>query len=111
MCSSDLSTIPEPTDLSGVPPDYHDFADVFSKSKANTLAPHCEHNLKINLEDGTSPPLGATYSLSSSKLGSLREFLDEHLAIGFIRPSFSAHADLVLFVRKKDGSLHLCVNF
>ena len=62
------STIPEPTDLSGVPLDYHNFADVFSKSKADMLAPHCEHDLKINLEDSTSPPLGATYSLSSSKL-------------------------------------------
>ena len=105
------STILEPTDLSGVPSDYHDFADVFSKSKADTLASHCEHDLKINLEDGTSPPLRATYSLSSSKLGSLHEFLDEHLAMDFICPSSSAHAALVLFVCKKDGSLHLCINF
>ena len=105
------STIPEPTDLSGVPLDYHDFADVFSKSKADMLAPHREHDLKINLEDGASPPLGATYSLSSSELGSLHEFLDEHLAMGFIHPSSSAHAAPVLFVRKKDGSLRLCVDF
>ena len=105
------STIPEPTDLSGVPPDYHDFANVFSKSKADTLAPHCEYNLKINLEDSTSSPLEATYSLSSSQLGSLHEFLDEHLTMGFIRPSSSAHAALVLFVCKKDSSLCLCVNF
>ena len=55
------SIIPETTDLSGVPLDYYDFADVFSKSKADMLAPHHKHNLKINLEDGTSPPLGATY--------------------------------------------------
>ena len=52
------STIPEPTDLSRVPPDYHDFADVFSKSKADMLAPYHEYDLKINLEDSTSPPLG-----------------------------------------------------
>ena len=105
------STIPQPTDLSGVPPDYHDFADIFSKSKADTLASYCEHDLKINLEDSASPPLGATYSLSSSELGSLYEFLDEHLAMGFICPSFSTHATPVLFVHKKDGSLHLCVDF
>ena len=105
LCST--STIPEPTGLSGVPPDYHDFADVFSKSKADTLAPHCEHNLKINLEDSASPPLGATYSLSSSELGSLCEFLDKHLAMDFISSSFSAHATPVLFVHKKDGSVTL----
>ena len=75
------------------------------------LAPHHEHDLKINLEDSTSPPLGATYSLSSSELGSLHEFLDEHLVMDFIHPSSSTHATLVLFVCKKDSSLHLCVNF
>ena len=86
LCSA--STIPEPTDLSRVPPDCHNFADVFSKSKADMLAPHCEHNLKINLEDSASPPLRATYSLSSS-----------------------AHATPVLFVCKKNSSLCLCVDF
>ena len=116
LCSqeSDLhsaSTIPEPTDLSGVSLDYHNFADIFSKSKADMLAPHREHDLKINLEDGTSPSLRATYFLSSSELGSLCKFLDEHLAIGFIHPSSSTHAAPVLFVCKKDGSLHLCVDF
>ena len=105
------STIPELTDLSGVLLDYHDFADIFSKSKADMLAPYREHDLKINLEDSTSSPLGAIYSLSSSKLGSLYEFLDEHLAMGFICPSSSTHATLVLFVCKKDGSLCLCVDF
>ena len=109
LCSA--FTTPETTDLSRVPLDYHDFADIFSKSKANMLAPHCEHDLKINLEDSTFPSLGATYSLSSSKLSSLCEFLDKHLAMGFICPSSSTHATPVLFVCKKDSSLCLCVNF
>ncbi|KIK72617.1 hypothetical protein PAXRUDRAFT_21777 [Paxillus rubicundulus Ve08.2h10] len=101
----------DPVDLSAVPPEYHNFTDVFSKSKASQLAPHREHNLKIDLEEGASPPLGIIYSLSTTELDSLRAFLDEHLANGFIRPSSSAHATLVLFVRKKDGSLRLCVDF
>ena len=109
LCST--STTSEITDLSGVPLDYYDFADVFSKSKVDTLACHCEHDLKINLEDGASPPLGATYSLSSSKLSSLCDFLDKHLAMGFIHPSSSTHATPVLFVCKKDGLLHLWINF
>ena len=62
------------------------------------LALHHEHNLKINLEDGASPPLGATYSLSSSKLGSLHEFLDKHLAMGFICSSSSTYAAPVLYL-------------
>ena len=58
------STTSKSSDLSGIPSDYHKFADVFSKSKANTLAPHHEHDLKIELKEGASPPLGTTYSLS-----------------------------------------------
>src|SRR3979490_2601179 len=54
-----------------VPEHYHDFADVFSKVSADTLAPHRSYELKINLEDGTSPPLSPIYSLSVSKLQSL----------------------------------------
>ena len=50
------------------------------------------------------------YSLSQSEVGSLREFIDEHLHIGFIRPS-NSHGAPVLFIHKKDGSLQLCVDF
>ena len=51
------------------------------------------------------------YSLSPSELWTLREFLDEHLSLGFIRPTSSPHGAPVLFVKKKDGSLRLCVDF
>ena len=78
------------------------------------LAPHHEHNLKIDPEDSASPPLGVTYSLSSSEHSSLCDFLDEHLAMSFICSSSSAHAAhaaLVLFVHKKNSSLCLCIDF
>ena len=54
------------------------------------------------------PPL---YSLSNSELEALHTFIDEHLNMGFIRSSRSPHAAPILFVRKKDGSLRLCVDF
>jgi len=101
----------EPIDLSAVPTAYHEFADVFSKNKANMLALHREFDLKIELEEGTHPPLGTLYSLSPSELEALHTFLDKHLASGFIRPSSSTHAAPMLFVCKKDGSLRLCVDF
>ena len=74
-------------DLSAVPSDYHEFADVFSKTCADRLAPHRPYDLKIDLEDGASPPIGVMYSVSQSELQTLREFVDEHLAIGYICPS------------------------
>ena len=98
-------------DLSAIPEDYRDFTDVFSKAKANTLAEHRPYNLKIDLEDSAQPPPGCMYSLSPSELKSLREFVDEHLSLGFIRPSSSPHGAPILFIKKKDGSLHLCVDF
>ena len=101
----------DPVDLTGVPLEYHDYADVFSKKKANTLAPHQPFDLKIELEEGTEPPIGRLYSLSPLEQGFLQDFLDKHLTNGFICQSSSPHAAPVFFVQKKDGSLHLCINF
>ena len=74
----------EAPDLSHVPEEYHDFADVFNKCKADTLPAHCPYDLKINLEDRATPPIGPMHSLSQSELATLRDFIDEHLRIGFI---------------------------
>ncbi|KAJ3567219.1 hypothetical protein NP233_g6506 [Leucocoprinus birnbaumii] len=98
-------------DLSKILEEYHEFADVFSKTRADTLTPHRPYDLKINLEDGSQPLVGTIYSLSPSKLEALCKFIDEHLSIGFIRPTSSPHGAPVFFVRKKDGSLCLCTNF
>ena len=47
------------------------YPNVFSKAKADALAPHQPYNLKIALEDGTMPPQPSIYSLSNSELGTL----------------------------------------
>ena len=106
--SSSTST---PPDLDTVPPEYCDYADVFSKAKASELPPHHDYDLKIELEEGTSPPLGTLYSLFLVKLSALWTFIDENLNTGFIHPTASSHAAPVLFVKKKDGSLCLCIDF
>jgi hypothetical protein len=98
-------------DLSGIPEDYHEFADVFSKGKAETLPPHRPYDLKIDLEEGGAPPPGRMYSLSPLELEALRIFIDENVRSGFIRTSNSPHGAPILFVRKKDGSLCLCVDY
>ena len=71
-------------DLLDVPKDYHNFADVFSKAKVNTPAPHQLYDLKITLKDGKEPPQPPIYPLSTSELKTLQEFLNEHLNISFI---------------------------
>jgi hypothetical protein len=84
---------------------------VFSKVRADTLEPHQPYDIKINLEEGASLPISPIYSLSTSKLKALCEFIDEHLNIGYIRASCSLQGEPVLFVRTKDGLLQLCINF
>ena len=101
----------ETPDLSNIPPEYHEFANIFSKTKAETLPPHRPYDLKINLEESAQPPVGPIYSLSASEQEALKEFIEESLNTGFIRPTSSLHGAPVLFVKKKDGSLHLCVDF
>jgi len=113
--SSDIQAnsakLAETPDLSNVPSKYHEFADIFSKTKAEVLASHHSYGLKINLEEGAQPLIGPIYSLSASEQEALKEFIEENLNTGFIRPTSSLHSALVLFVKKKDGSLCLCVDF
>ena len=58
-------------DLSDIPEDYHEFADVFDKKKADTLPPHRSYDLKIEMEEGAVPPSNCMYSLSPSELEAL----------------------------------------
>ncbi|KAG5734777.1 hypothetical protein E4T56_gene665 [Termitomyces sp. T112] len=51
-----------------VPPEYHEFADVFSEGSAKELPPHCSYDHKIDLEEGTSPLFGKIYNMSEIEL-------------------------------------------
>ena len=101
----------EASNLSNVPSKYHEFANIFNKTKAEVLTPHHPYDLKINLEEGAQPLVGLIYSLLASEQEALKEFIEENLNIGFIWPTSSPHSAPVLFVKKKDSSLHLCVDF
>jgi len=74
----------EAPDLSNVPSKYHEFADIFSKTKAKVLASHCPYNLKINLEESAQPLVGPIYSLLVSEQEALKKFIEENLNTGFI---------------------------
>ncbi|KAJ3572045.1 hypothetical protein NP233_g3350 [Leucocoprinus birnbaumii] len=102
--STGSAKLSKPVNLSSVLFNYHNFADVFSKSKMNELPPHHLYNLKINLKEGSSLPVGTIYLLLQVELQALREFIDKNLAIGFIHPSTSPHGAPVLFVHKKDAA-------
>jgi hypothetical protein len=98
-------------DLKDVPKIYHEFADVFSRQKADTLLPHWDCDLKINIDEGAKISAGLVYPLSKFELKTLWKFINENLKTGFIHPSNSPFGAPILFIKKKDGSLRLCVDF
>ena len=94
-----------------LPAQYSDFADVFDKRGADVLPQHTQHDLAIETEDNKVPPFGPTYDHSRLELEVLREYIDEMLAKGFIVPSKSPLGAPVLFTKKSDGGLRMCVDF
>ena len=109
ISANSTSVSEEVPDLSNIPKEYHDFADVFSNAKAEKLALHQPYNLKINLEEGTSPLIVLMYPLSQSELEVLCNFLNDHLQTGFIHQTSSSHG--AIFALKKDKTLCLCIDF
>ena len=95
-----------------IPDEYSDFTDVFSEKKALVLPERTELNEHaIDLEDGKQPPYGPIYSLGPVELETLKTYIETHLKTGFIRPSKSPAGAPILFDKKPDGSLRLCVDY
>src|SRR5204862_703171 len=95
-----------------IPEEYRDLAEVFSKSKSEELPPHrgsLDH--AIPLEKDSKPVFGPIYNLSETELQVLREYIDENLRKRFIHPSTSPFGSPVLFVKKPDSSLRLCMDY
>ncbi|MBW0583863.1 hypothetical protein O181_123578 [Austropuccinia psidii MF-1] len=61
--------------------------------------------------EGHLPPVGAIYSLSNQESEKPWSYTSENVEKVFIRPSSSSTGAPVLFVKKKDGGLHLCVDY
>ena len=66
---------------------------------------------RIDLLPGARPPAQRTYRMSPTELAEVRRQLDGYLEKGWIRPSTSPYGAPILFVRKKDGSLRMCVDY
>ncbi|KAL0539555.1 hypothetical protein IC582_023771 [Cucumis melo] len=75
------------------------------------LPPHREVEFAIELEPGTVPISRAPYRMAPAELKELKVQLQELLDKGFIRPSVSPWGAPVLFVKKKDGSMRLCIDY
>jgi len=87
-----------------------EFPDVFPE-ELPTLPPQRKIDFKIELIPGAQPISKAPYRMTPIELKQLKTQLDELLQKGFIKPSISLWGALVLFVKKKDGTLRLCIDY
>jgi len=85
--------------------------DVFSKTKAQTLAPNRPIDHAIDLEPAFKIPYGRIYNLSEVELRTLKAYIETNLSNAFIQRSSSSAAAPILFAKKKDGGLRLCVDY
>ena len=98
--------------LTKVPAKYSDFADVFSPDLASELPKNTGINdYAIKLVEGQQSPYKPIYSLEAVELETLKAYIETNLANGFIIPSKSPTGALILFDRKSNGSLRLCVDY
>ena len=91
--------------------EYHQFLDVFSRQKVDTLPVHQSYDHKIPLEDEKQLTFEALYSMSQDELKVLWKYLNDYLSKGFIWVSFSSAAALILFVHKSEEGLRFCVDY
>ncbi|GJS08468.1 putative reverse transcriptase domain-containing protein [Tanacetum coccineum] len=91
-------------------PVIRDFPEVFLEELSG-LPPPRQVEFRIDLVPGAAPVARALYRLAPSEMRELSIQLKELLKKGFIHPSSSTWGAPVLFVKKKDGSFRLCIDY
>ena len=86
------------------------FVDIFFDELPD-LPPHREVEFGIDLVPGATPISKAPYRLSLVELNELKQRLQELTESDFIRPSTTLWGAPMLFVKKKDGNLRMCIDY
>jgi hypothetical protein len=112
-CQLYAAHVEEPVDTKGPSLEYfsvlQEFEDVFQEIPG--FPPRREIDFSIDLVPGVAPVSKTPYRMSTPELKELQMQLEELLKKGYIRPSVSPWGAPVLFVKKKDGTLRLCIDF
>ena len=91
-------------------PVVNEYLDIFLEELPG-MPPDRDIEFVIDLVPGTAPIAKRPYRMAASELAELKKQLEELQRIGFIRLSSSPWGAPVLFVKKKDGSMRLCVDY
>jgi hypothetical protein len=87
-----------------------EYADFFPDELPG-MPPDRDIEFAIELQPGTTPISKRPYRMPPAELVELKKQLQELLDKGFIRPSTSPWGCPALFVKKKDESLRLCIDY
>ncbi|KAI3785274.1 hypothetical protein L1987_44390 [Smallanthus sonchifolius] len=87
-----------------------DYPEVFPDDLPG-LPPIRQVEFRIDLVPGATPITKSPYRLAPSEMKELSSQLQELLDKGFLRPSFSPWGAPILFVKKKDGSFRMCIDY
>ena len=99
---------PMPKEIEGV---LDEFKDVMPLELPKRLPPRRKEDHKIELEPGAKPLALRPYRMAPPELDELRRQLKELLDVGFIQPSKAPYGASVLFQKKHDGSLQMCIDY
>ena len=91
--------------------EYHEFATLFFWEEFNKLPSHCPYDHTIPLLSDKESLKGLLYNMSRDELLVLQKYLKKHLFKSFIQVSSSSAAFSVIFVKKPEGGLCLCVDY
>ena len=95
-----------------VPREYHDLLQAFKKGEKTGLPPPRPGiDLEINMEEGKGLPDQKIYPLEARELETVQEYIKKNQARGWIREAFTDGGSPIMFVKKKNGSLRLCVDY
>jgi hypothetical protein len=89
----------------------NEYKDVFPNDLPSGLPPKRDIDHRIDLVPGQAPPSRPTYRMSQPEMDELKKQLTDLMDKGYVQESKSPYGAPVLFVKKKDGTMRMCVDY
>lgn len=93
------------------PAKYFDYADIFDKRQVDVLSKHNQYDFAIKIEKDQILPFGSIYNHSKLELEVFYKYINDMLKNKLIIPFKSPSKASVLFTKKNNGGLCLCIDF
>ncbi len=91
--------------------EYHNYLNMFNQTIINQLSSHHFYDHKIELINKKIFFWSRLYQMFNHKFQKIKKYLIKHLNKEFIFFSFTSYILLILFIEKKDDSLHFCIDY